>query len=97
MPVASLLCLLLARPRSPHAGGTTPVGERVSHGNNLRFNRQQIYEMNPDGTGITRITRNNDNNIGPDWESGRAARRAPPLKPNTAWKPDLLATAASCR
>jgi Tol biopolymer transport system component len=41
-----------------------------THSNSAQFNPQQIYEMNPDGTGTARVTPVNDNAFGPDWGPG---------------------------
>ena len=49
----------------------SPQGDKIAfcHGNNLQFNRQQIYVVNADGTGLTKITHDNNNNITPAWGS----------------------------
>ena len=46
----------------------SPEGDKITfcHGNNLQFNRQQIYVMNLDGT-VTQVTHNNNNNLTPAW------------------------------
>jgi hypothetical protein len=54
-------------------GAWSPQGDKIvfTHaGNQQGRNAEQIYEMNPDGTGITRTTHTNDNSLIPDWASG---------------------------
>jgi Tol biopolymer transport system component len=48
----------------------SPGGDKITftHGNFGKDARAQIYTMNADGTGITRVTANSsDFNFGPDW------------------------------
>ena len=49
----------------------SPEGDKLvfTHSVGAQFGHQQIYTMNPDGTGITRITHTNDESFGPDWGS----------------------------
>jgi TolB protein len=50
----------------------SPAGDKIvfTHSTGAQFKHQQTYTMNPDGTGITRITHTNDETFGPDWGSG---------------------------
>ena len=49
----------------------SPEGDKIvfSHGTS-GGKPEQIYEMNPDGTGLTRITSTNRDSFAPDWGSG---------------------------
>jgi Tol biopolymer transport system component len=49
----------------------SPAGDKLvfNHGSTVG-KPEQIYEISPDGTGLTRITRTNRDSFGPDWGSG---------------------------
>ena len=50
----------------------SPQGDKIvfSHTNLGSKKAQQIYTMNADGAGLTRITHTNDDSFTPDWGSG---------------------------
>lgn len=58
--------------RNNHNPTWSPEGNKIvfTHSDSAQFSPEQIYMMNPDRTGITRVTPFKDNSFAPDWGSG---------------------------